>query len=230
MPNVIRFLRGDKKDIPRLKAGQPAFTLDTNEFFVGNGTTNIKFLNETDINRASDDEAIEGLDNTKLITPKTLKVAIKANGGGGGIINNVFITGVSKGKFTATEVTDRFTIPNMDTSKEVSIIYKNLILNEDEEYTLAKNTGNVILSFNLEIGEEIFYEMINTSYDYKELIGTPDIVNNLDETIVGNVLDATQGKVLLDIIQELTVRITELENLITHTVLGADSYLGTTYL
>ncbi len=38
----IQFKRGVKANLPTLSVGEPAFTTDTKEFFIGDGTTNIK--------------------------------------------------------------------------------------------------------------------------------------------------------------------------------------------
>jgi len=41
MANKIQFRRGLKANLPTLSVGEPAFTTDTKEFFIGDGTTNV---------------------------------------------------------------------------------------------------------------------------------------------------------------------------------------------
>jgi hypothetical protein len=55
MANKIQLKRGLVSDLPTLSAGEPAFTTDTNNVYVGNGTTNIQLAKQTDldINTAS---------------------------------------------------------------------------------------------------------------------------------------------------------------------------------
>ncbi|WP_017210971.1 hypothetical protein [Clostridium beijerinckii] len=38
----ILLKRGLKANLPTLSSGEPGFTTDTNEVFIGNGTTNLK--------------------------------------------------------------------------------------------------------------------------------------------------------------------------------------------
>lgn len=51
MSNTIKLKRGAKANLPILAQGEPAFTTDTNELFVGNGTSNIKYAKDDDINK-----------------------------------------------------------------------------------------------------------------------------------------------------------------------------------
>ncbi len=50
MANKIQFKRGVKANLPTLSVGEPAFTTDTKEFFIGDGTTNIRIKGAQDIN------------------------------------------------------------------------------------------------------------------------------------------------------------------------------------
>ena len=50
MSNTIKFKRGAKANLPTLSAGEPAFTTDTNDMYIGNGTSNIKYAKDSDIN------------------------------------------------------------------------------------------------------------------------------------------------------------------------------------
>lgn len=50
MANKIQFKRGIKANLPILNVGEPAFTTDTNEFYIGNGSSNIEFSKQSDLN------------------------------------------------------------------------------------------------------------------------------------------------------------------------------------
>lgn len=49
MANKIQFKRGVKANLPTLSVAEPAFTTDTNQLFIGNGTTNIELAKATDL-------------------------------------------------------------------------------------------------------------------------------------------------------------------------------------
>ena len=49
MSNKIQIKRGLKANLPVLNEGEPAFTTDTKEFFVGDGTNNIEFAKQEDL-------------------------------------------------------------------------------------------------------------------------------------------------------------------------------------
>lgn len=49
MASKIQFKRGVKANLPTLSVAEPAFTTDTNQFFIGNGTTNIELAKSTDL-------------------------------------------------------------------------------------------------------------------------------------------------------------------------------------
>ncbi|OOM69664.1 hypothetical protein [Clostridium sp. BL-8] len=49
MSNKIQIKRGLKANLPILDAGEPAFTTDTKEFFVGDGKSNIEFAKQADL-------------------------------------------------------------------------------------------------------------------------------------------------------------------------------------
>jgi hypothetical protein len=49
MANKIQFKRGVKANLPTLNVAEPAFTTDTNQFYVGNGTTNIELGKKAEI-------------------------------------------------------------------------------------------------------------------------------------------------------------------------------------
>jgi hypothetical protein len=49
MANKIQIKRGAKANLPVLGAGEPAFTTDTKEFFIGDGSSNIEFAKQSDL-------------------------------------------------------------------------------------------------------------------------------------------------------------------------------------
>lgn len=55
MANKIQFKRGVKANLPTLSVAEPAFTTDTNQFFIGNGTTNIELAKATDLSDITQD-------------------------------------------------------------------------------------------------------------------------------------------------------------------------------
>ena len=56
MANVIQFKRGANASLPTLAAGEPGFSTDTFQFYIGNGGTNYEFPTKTYV-----DAAIQGL-------------------------------------------------------------------------------------------------------------------------------------------------------------------------
>ncbi|WP_459480256.1 hyaluronate lyase N-terminal domain-containing protein [Clostridium saccharoperbutylacetonicum] len=49
MANKIQIKRGLKANLPLLDVGEPAFTTDTKEFFIGDGISNINFAKQSDL-------------------------------------------------------------------------------------------------------------------------------------------------------------------------------------
>lgn len=152
-------------------------------------------------------EAEAGLDNTKMMTPLRTKEAIKALASGtGGISLNVFMKNLEFNKFTATVATNTFTINGFNQNKSVLLmVYENVILNDSVEYNIT-SAGVVTLSFQLAIGESVFYKVVDTSYAYNDLSGKPAVVNNLTTGGTTDILAAEQGKVLNNKIELLNNR------------------------
>ncbi len=53
MANKIQIKRGAKANLPVLSVGEPAFTTDTKEFFIGDGSSNIEFAKQSDLDMAN---------------------------------------------------------------------------------------------------------------------------------------------------------------------------------
>lgn len=49
MSNKIQIKRGVKAKLPVLSVGEPAFTTDTKEFFIGDGVSNVEFAKQVDL-------------------------------------------------------------------------------------------------------------------------------------------------------------------------------------
>lgn len=120
-------------------------------------------------------------------------ILIKIQGGSSSEMN-VFKSAQHGGSYVAEAKTDSFTIEGMDKTKEVQIIYKNLFLIENVDYTINKNSGVVGLSFTLDIDEVVYYIIADTSYDYNELNNLPNI-GNIDSL-------ATESKEIVGAINE----------------------------
>lgn len=57
MANKIQVKRGALANLPTLSVGEPAFTTDTNQFYVGNGTSNIELAKATDLSDLMNNKA-----------------------------------------------------------------------------------------------------------------------------------------------------------------------------
>jgi hypothetical protein len=99
MSNKIQIKRGLKGNLPILDAGEPAFTTDTKEFFIGDGSTNIEFAKQVDLEIANT-QLLDMIYETAGGTATALTVPMKnlVNG-----YSKTFIARVSNGG-TATTV------------------------------------------------------------------------------------------------------------------------------
>lgn len=99
MSNKIQIKRGLKGNLPILDAGEPAFTTDTKEFFIGDGSTNIEFAKQADLEIANT-QLLDMIYETAGGTATALTVPMKnlVNG-----YSKTFIASVSNGG-TATTV------------------------------------------------------------------------------------------------------------------------------
>lgn len=129
-----------------------------------------EIVSQTKSNR---EESILGIDDSKFITPYTLKETLRNGGGGVQVINNVFKKSSDIYTFVATESTNKFTVEELDNTKELEVFYKNLTLLKGKQFEVARESKECILSFQLEAGEEIDYRIISTSYDYDDLVNKP---------------------------------------------------------
>lgn len=85
----------------------------------------------------------------------------------GGTIN-AFVSGVNNGSFTATAATNTFTIPSFDNTQTTTIIHNNLMLVRGVDYEVSA-AGEVILAYNLEANETVYWITQNTTFDANDL-------------------------------------------------------------
>ncbi len=173
----------------------------------------------------------DGLGDRFLSDDGTYKI-VQGGGGGGSIFSkDEYLT------YTATEDTDRFTLPDVSEDNQVILYKDNLLMMQGTDYSITKATGEVVLSFTLLEGESIRYQInlgiadvvrksltgnmeeatsiflkdevgnvLSPKVNAKDVIGykpSVELADNLVTTEKGKALDATQGKILADIIGRL---------------------------
>ncbi len=186
----------------------------------------------------------DGLGDKFLSNDGTYKI-VQGGGGGGSVFSkDEYLT------YTATEDTDTFILPDVSEDKQVILYKDNLLMMQETDYSITKETGEVVLAFTLLEGESIRYQ-INlgienvvtksligdiedaTSVFLKDEVGnvlspkvkaedvvgyrpSAELADNLVTTEKGKSLDATQGKILADIIGSLNALDTEDKSSIVH--------------
>lgn len=127
----------------------------------------------------------------------TTDVPIKILGGGSDTSLNVFKTVEQGGSFTATAETNSFVIDELEENMDISLVFKNLLLVKDADFTIDKGTKTVVLTFNLKVDETIYYTLTGTSFSYNDLDGAPNVgdTNSLVTTskeVVGAINEVSQ--------------------------------------
>lgn len=112
MANKIQLRRGVKANLPVLSAGEPAFTTDTKQLFIGDGTTNTEYAKKSDI-------------PTSLKSPNALTVQF--NGAtnktyDGSSAQTVNITPSGIGAYTTSEIDTKVSTINTSLSESVKQI------------------------------------------------------------------------------------------------------------
>lgn len=117
------------------------------------------------------------------------------------LYKNVFMSGDVTWIYTAPSTTSRFTIPadiyNPETDI-VSIFYNGLRLIKEEQYQMIGY--DVVLGFSVATGEKIEFCVMNTSYNYNDLINRPAIgdlgllTTVHKDTIVGAINEVSSSK------------------------------------
>lgn len=102
-------------------------------------------------------------------------VPIKILGGGSSTSLNVFKTAEQGGSFTATKEINSFVIDELEENMDVSLVFKNLLLVKNVDFTVDKETKTVALTFNLKVDETIYYILTGTSFSYNDLDGAPNV-------------------------------------------------------
>lgn len=126
------------------------------------------------------------------------------NGESNGVNRGLFKTSQDVSSFTATQITRNFIVNEYNDKKDIEIVFKNLYLVKDVDFTIDAATKVVTLNFDLNIGDVVYYIITNTSYSYSNLSGTPNIgnLNNL----------STISKEIVGAINELHIKISEIES------------------
>lgn len=75
MANKIQFRRGLKANLPTLSVGEPAFTTDTNQFYIGNGTANIEYGKRTEIGDLTQLRTVNNTNLTVAINENTANIS-----------------------------------------------------------------------------------------------------------------------------------------------------------
>jgi hypothetical protein len=136
MSQKILFKRGTKANLPTLSIGEPAFTTDSNDLYVGNGTSNIRYIKESEMIY----ETASGTGTAMILTLGTLTsgyskkfIANINNGGSATTINATYP--LYKPNTT--------TAPNLVAGKAYSIWYNSA---SSCFFCVASAEGDVIAS------------------------------------------------------------------------------------
>lgn len=144
--NKIQIKRGLKASLPTLSAGEPVLCTDTEEFYVGKGTKNIKLINENDYQ-----EIINKMDQQAVIVTTKSELASAITSG-----KNIFIPkGVSIStdtEFTITtdsiKITGQGTITQTSNYKSIFLVRANNVLIDGITfYGTQANTTNLPNSY-----------------------------------------------------------------------------------
>jgi hypothetical protein len=206
MSKTLQLKRGIKANLPTLSVGEPAFTTDTNDFFVGNGINNIRFANQNDIDNINisisdlqqkqktydelkliitNDKLVPGTQYvltdyaTKYQQPDTL--AIKTMN-----IEKLVLTAIS---------TNTFDIRCSSLTYPKDIIYYDFDMNVCEDNTTSRN-GFIIRRKDKELN-------LDAPYDWRSITWaryTPDASQYLIGTTATNYSTWTSGAITLGIV------------------------------
>ena len=144
MSNKIQIKRGLKANLPVLDAGEPAFTTDTKEFFVGDGTSNVEFAKQEDLeiinNQVSDlnFQTAGGTGTSIILTinqtmTNGLAVTFIASANNGGAVTTINGKALYKPNTT--------TVPNLIAGKAYTVWYNST---SDCFFIKASAEGNTI--------------------------------------------------------------------------------------
>lgn len=130
MANKIQLRRGVKANLPVLSAGEPAFTTDTKQLFIGDGTTNTEYAKKSDI-------------PTSLKSPNALTVQF--NGAtnktyDGSSAQTVNITPSGIGAYTTSEIDTKVSTINTslkENTQEINLLKKSLFLSNTLHYYVS---------------------------------------------------------------------------------------------
>ena len=81
MAATIKVRRGLKSSLPVLAEGELGYTTDTNETYIGDGSSNYKFMSESDIVTSISDPGSDSV----IPSEQAVVEYVDANAGGGGL-------------------------------------------------------------------------------------------------------------------------------------------------
>lgn len=163
MANKIQLRRGVKANLPTLSVGEPAFTTDTKQLFIGDGNSNIEYAKKTDI-------------PSTMKNPNALTINLNGTSQGaydGSTAKSVNITPSGIGTYTKSEIDTKVSTINTQLVKKANkdvVEYDFLISNDFEAIThkfIVDELGHVTVLI----------------HDLKRKDGTP--LSN--STIIGNI-------------------------------------------
>lgn len=153
---IIKLKRGKEENLPLLQLGEPAFTTDTNKFFIGNGKVNVEMASAAKL-----DDVVNPLNITFSIEPTTAEI--------GSVINSVVA------KWSYNKDIDSQRLNNETLSKDLRTFTDTSLLKDDKNYTLSVITlGGSAVSKTIKIDfcNGIYYGKSNSSKYDGELIKT----------------------------------------------------------
>lgn len=193
-----------QSQVPKsIEAGSTVYCTDTGNMYIGTGSSNIEI--QTKLQFATESEAIAGLSESKVVSPKAMKKAIQKAiedaggvGGGGSVTRNVFEARVTPSMSIVVNTdTDTFTIPNYTSLNRAIIRIQGLTLELENDYTIT-NTGVVTLLKPIKAGTEVFYDLASHGFSYNDLadnpIGDTTELTTVSKEVIG-AINEINGKV-----------------------------------
>lgn len=137
MANKIQLRRGVKANLPTLSVGEPAFTTDTKQLFIGDGNSNIEYAKKTDI-------------PSTMKNPNALTINLNGTSQGaydGSTAKSVNITPSGIGTYTKSEIDTKVSTINTQLNEKVQkttkdiTYYVNVTSGSDTNNGLASGTA-----------------------------------------------------------------------------------------
>lgn len=129
---------------------------------------------------ATKTQAESGLDDNVLMTPKKTADAIRALSAGGGE-TNVFISARNEFQYVSDVATSAIQLPLGNFNPETDLIELYIAgarLDKGVHFNLVN--GVINLATELKADEPLTYVVEKTGYRYSDLVGAPDVVNEIE--------------------------------------------------